>query len=963
MRHFAHSFRFDNLGALSRSASAMRVGRRVLAAVLLTGMSLVTAPLAGPIERFQVNLPPETVLSSGPPDSTDSTNYRVHFYWTGADPDGEISHFDFIMVDHPRSNDSIGPGGMNPVIVTVPAPDDPRWTSTTLIDSIFVTSADTLRRDPRPSGGESPADVLQHPFERWHSFFVRAVDNLGLPDPTPDYRSFNSKNLAPTVALRPPVLAGLNEFTAPPSIVFHFWYGEDPVDESTTIEPVASRWVIISTKFSISGTGDPYVSFPESLYVLPSRYEWSPWRAWDAEDGSGKRAAVSGLLRVGEAPGSGYYLFAVQTMDEAGAITPVFDYRTPGKNNCVRVRVTGVAGPLLTVRENTLGTAVFVGGSTPVEIEVGAEQPVSFRWSADGSHYGGTITGYRSGWDILNPENDEEWSSWSVDNTSAPTRAFSGGTHLLSVQARDDLQQLVTATFWLEMHHVTMGRDILWVDDSDHLTDAVTESFESSRWISVLSTLAQTAGLEFDSAVDVYDVQMDELQRPPSLDLLLDHKVVVWSVRAGAAGSSGLRRTAQFFDPIPSRNQNTARNFNALKVYVANGGRLWINGFEPAGQLWPDERDFRTATLAVNVTNWDDPLEPHPPGVDSVGTTSLLYKMGIEVFDLGASLGFPRFRSQHFCYGLRAAGPGVPELQVSAAWSQGGTGGRVNVEICDMPLALADQHPPLVPPDGKTRVLYTYVSGVPESESITYPETADHQPMFVVTKTALDDMHHSLALCGFEPYLLESNSHVDLARHVLAEMGLVPDPVFLRSFTAAFTGGAVRIEWQLDDSSDPAEFLLRGRAGDTEWTVPFAALGANTFGATDESPHLSRGKTVIYSLYAREGDSPWVVLGQETVVLTEAPPKLQLLSPHPNPFNPRVEIPFVLPAAQRVRVSIYAADGRKITTLVDALQPAGPGSVVWDGTDASGHAAASGLYIARLESGGELLSRKLVLMK
>jgi hypothetical protein len=586
---------------------------------------------------------------------------------------------------------------------------------------------------------------------------------------------------------------------------------------------------------------------------------------------------------------------------------------------------------------------------------------VSFRWSTDASHYGGTITGYRYGWDILNPENDQEWSSWSPDNTSAPTRVFSSGTHLFFVQARDELETRVTATFELSVHAVTMSRDILWVDDSDFQTDEAQESNEDSRWISVLNTVAQTAGLEFDPVLDVYDVQMEALQQPPSLERLLDHKVVIWSVRSGRDGSSGLRRTAQFFDPFPSRNQNTAKNFNALKVYVANGGRLWINGFMPTGQLWPDERLQSAVTDPVNVTNWDDPIQPHP-SVDSIGTTSLLYRMGVEMFDLGASLGFPRSRSQHYCYGLRAAVPDVPELHVSPPWI--GMGGRPNVEIYDMPLALPAQVPPLVPPGGKTRVLYTYVSGMPESEGITYPETADHQPMFVVTKTALDDVHPSLALSGYELFLLETDSHMDLARHVLlSEMGLVPNPVFLRSFTAVFSGGTVRIEWQLDDGSDPAEFLLRARSGDAEWIVPFVALGARTFAATDKSPHLSPGKSVTYSLYAREGDSPWVVLGQETVVLTEAPPKLQLLSPHPNPFNPRVEIPFVMPAAQRVRVSIYAADGGKITTLVDALRPAGPGSVVWDGTDDTGHAAASGLYIARLESGGELLSRKLVLMK
>jgi len=34
-----------------------------------------------------------------------------------------------------------------------------------------------------------------------------------------------------------------------------------------------------------------------------------------------------------------------------------------------------------------------------------------------------------------------------------------------------------------------------------------------------------------------------------------------------------LRRAAQFFDPVPTRNQNTAKAFNYINIYLANGGR------------------------------------------------------------------------------------------------------------------------------------------------------------------------------------------------------------------------------------------------------------------------------------------------------------------------------------------------------------------------------------------------------
>ncbi len=618
------------------------------------------------VEKVRPNQSPETVLSSGPPDSTVATNYRVHLYWSGTDRDGTIDHYDFIMVDHPpiQSHLDGDPGDDDPtrVILEVPATDDPRWVGTSASDSIFISLADSLLREPRPGPGETPKDVREVPYERWHTFFVRAVDNEGLADQTPDYRSFNSNNIAPTVALQPPIMPGLDaEFTGPPVIVFN-WEGDDPVDETTEIEPVASRYVIIPTAVTLSGSGDKYVSFPDSLYVLPSKYEWSAWTAWDAEDGSGKRAVISNLIRVGDAPGAGYYLFAVQAMDEAGAITPVFDYQTIGKNNCARVRVSGNVGPLLTVRETFLGTQTFIGGSKPVRIDVAGGQPINFRWSANADTYGGEIIAYRYGWDIRNPDNDQEWSSWSLSTRSALTQSFSTGSHRFFLEVRDNAESVTRATYEMTVHTVTRTRDLLWVDDADYQTDLGTEAQEDASWVNVLGQVANANGFTFEPTLDIYDV-IENRKEPPPIQKIFDYRAVIWSNRSGRDGSSALRRTAQFSDPIPVRNQNTAKAFNFINIYLANEGNFWVNGFRPARQLWPDERVRGKEGDPVNVTNWDDPIEPHPPGIDSVGTSSLLYRMGIEMFDVGSSLEIFRQRPPFYCYGFERCAVAVSDTQ------------------------------------------------------------------------------------------------------------------------------------------------------------------------------------------------------------------------------------------------------------------------------------------------------------
>jgi len=62
----------------------------------------------------------------------------------------------------------------------------------------------------------------------------------------------------------------------------------------------------------------------------------------------------------------------------------------------------------------------------------------------------------------------------------------------------------------------------------------------------------------------------------------------------------------------------------------------------------------------------------------------------------------------------------------------------------------------------------------------------------------------------------------------------------------------------------------------------------------------------------------------------------------------------VLPNAAngtRVSLRVYDVQGRMVRTLVDRNEPAGPHTVVWDGTDDSGRRVSSGTYFARIEAG------------
>ena len=113
---------------------------------------------------------------------------------------------------------------------------------------------------------------------------------------------------------------------------------------------------------------------------------------------------------------------------------------------------------------------------------------------------------------------------------------------------------------------------------------------------------------------------------------------------------------------------------------------------------------------------------------------------------------------------------------------------------------------------------------------------------------------------------------------------------------------------------------------------------------------------------------PVVVPAAVTVVfdptgVETTPAALALAQNHPNPFNPKTTISFALPAAGAVRLSVFDVSGRRVATLIDAVQPAGQHHVIWDGRDAAGANLSSGVYFYRLEAAGAQVERKMLLLK
>jgi hypothetical protein len=95
----------------------------------------------------------------------------------------------------------------------------------------------------------------------------------------------------------------------------------------------------------------------------------------------------------------------------------------------------------------------------------------------------------------------------------------------------------------------------------------------------------------------------------------------------------------------------------------------------------------------------------------------------------------------------------------------------------------------------------------------------------------------------------------------------------------------------------------------------------------------------------------------------DLPRTFRLGQNYPNPFNPMTVIEFSVPERADVKLDIYNILGRKVKALVDREMAAGDYTVQWDGTNQSGQAVATGIYLYRLTTGDHVASKKMLLLK
>lgn len=190
-----------------------------------------------------------------------------------------------------------------------------------------------------------------------------------------------------------------------------------------------------------------------------------------------------------------------------------------------------------------------------------------------------------------------------------------------------------------------------------------------------------------------------------------------------------------------------------------------------------------------------------------------------------------------------------------------------------------------------------------------------------------------------------------------------PTPVLLLNFSVTLVGAEVEVRWRISDGAEVDAFRLVASSEFGAWEVPVPVENVLSFAVRDRSAKLKEAASVTYTLFCHSTAGQWMQLAEQSLSLRSLAQEFRLLDPYPNPFNPRVNIPFTLDVTRRVRMTVYDVAGREIVRLWDGEAPRGRNQVAWDGLDARGQRVGSGVYVVRLESTRRLQARRLVLLR
>jgi hypothetical protein len=200
---------------------------------------------------------------------------------------------------------------------------------------------------------------------------------------------------------------------------------------------------------------------------------------------------------------------------------------------------------------------------------------------------------------------------------------------------------------------------------------------------------------------------------------------------------------------------------------------------------------------------------------------------------------------------------------------------------------------------------------------------------------------------------------------------VMDQPVFPTGVVANNDFGCMALSWNRNPEPDVAVYAMYvdtvdafvpGLGNFIGTTADTAAAWCPTdFGVSADTLYVVVS-AVDNSGYAGgySAQAMWIPVNSASPV---APLAYRLAQNVPNPFNPETVIAFSTARAGKVRLMVYDVTGRTVRRLLDEQRPPGEYRVRWNGRADDGRAMPSGHYYYRLELGGQVLTRTMVLLK
>jgi len=208
------------------------------------------------------------------------------------------------------------------------------------------------------------------------------------------------------------------------------------------------------------------------------------------------------------------------------------------------------------------------------------------------------------------------------------------------------------------------------------------------------------------------------------------------------------------------------------------------------------------------------------------------------------------------------------------------------------------------------------------------------------------------------------NANVDEMR-LSTDWAQAPLPVELVSFTATVIGEEVKLIWRTATEVNNYGFEIERKSGipgtyETGYEKIGFVNGNGNSNSTKDYSFMDDGiKAGKYTYRLKQIDNDGKIEYSNAVEIDiNSVNEFRLAQNYPNPFNPVTRISWQSPVHGWQTLKVYDVLGKEVATLVNGEMDAGNHEVSFNGTDLP-----SGMYIYKLQSGTNLQTKKMMLMK